>query len=63
MGHDDSKNDSKNDNVDRMSIGNFFTVSGKNASKLYFAAGVMGIIVALGWALEKIIGALHGTGN
>lgn len=58
MGQED-----KNDNVDRMQIGKIFSVSGKNASKLYFAAGVMGIIVALGWALEKVIGAWNGTGN
>lgn len=51
----------KTDNTDRMQFafyGISFSVSGKNASKFYWAAGAIGIIIALGLAIANIVGAL-----
>jgi len=62
---DDRKQDHEdsNDNVDRMEfkfpVGGGFRVSGANASKLFWAVGVTAIIIAMGWAVANIIGALR----
>lgn len=62
---DDRKQDhqDRNDNVDRMEfkfpVGGGFRVSGANASKLFWAVGVTAIIIAMGWAVANIIGALN----
>lgn len=56
--------DEKPDNVDRMEFkfpfGGGFSVSGRNASKLFWAVGVTAIIIALGWSIANIVGAFHG---
>ena len=36
-----------------------FTVSGKNASKVYWAAATIGIILALGAVIANIVGAFR----
>lgn len=60
-------NENKPDNVDRIEFrlpfGMGFSVSGRNASKLFWAVGVIGIIIALGWAVANVIGAWHGNSN
>gem|GEM_PF-4761166 len=38
-----------------------FSVSGRNASKLFWAVGVTAIIIALGWAVANVIGAVNGN--
>ena len=56
--------DDKPDNVDRMEFkfpfGGGFSVSGRNASKLFWAVGCTAIIIALGWSVANIVGAFHG---
>jgi len=56
--------DDKPDNVDRMEFkfpfGGGFSVSGRNASRLFWAVGVTAIIIALGWSVANIVGAFHG---
>jgi hypothetical protein len=59
----------KPDSVDRMEfrlplgLGGF-SVSGRNASKLYWAVCTTAIILALGWASANIIGVIkHGPSN
>lgn len=58
-----SKHEDSNDSVDRMEfqfpIGGGFRVSGTNASKLFWAVGVTAIIIAMGWAVANIIGAMR----
>ena len=55
----------KPDNVDRIDfrlpLGMGFSVSGRNASKLFWAVGVTAIIIALGWAIANVIGAFNGN--
>lgn len=41
-------------------FGGGFSVSGRNASKLFWAVGVTAIIIALGWSVANIVGAFHG---
>ena len=52
----------KPDSTDRMQfafLGVSFSVSGRNASKFFWAAGAIGIILALGWAIANIVGAFR----
>jgi hypothetical protein len=55
----------KPDNVDRIDfrlpLGMGFSVSGRNASKLFWAVGMTAIIIALGWAIANVIGAFNGN--
>jgi putative Mn2+ efflux pump MntP len=55
----------KPDNIDRIDfrlpLGMGFSVSGRNASKLFWAVGVTAIIIALGWAVANVIGAVNGN--
>lgn len=57
--------DQKPDNIDRIDfrlpLGMGFSVSGRNASKLFWAVGVTAIIIALGWAVANVIGAINGN--
>jgi len=57
--------DQKPDNIDRIDfrlpLGMGFSVSGRNASKLFWAVGVTAIIIALGWAVANVIGAVNGN--
>lgn len=59
--------DEKPDNVDRMEFkfpfGGGFSVSGRNASKLFWAVGCTAIIIALGWAVANVVGAFNGDQN
>ncbi len=58
-------NENKPDNVDRIEFrlpfGMGFSVSGRNASKLFWAVGVTAIIIALGWSVANVIGAWNGN--
>ena len=49
-----------NDDTDRLDFkfpGGSFAISGKNASRVFWAVGITGIIIALGWAIANILGA------
>jgi hypothetical protein len=56
----------QSDDTDRMEFrfpGGSFAISGKNASRVFWAVGITGIIIALGWAIANILGAWNGVGH
>lgn len=62
----DEQEPNQNDDTDHMEFrfpGGSFNISGKNASRVFWAVGVVGIIIALGWAIANILGAWNGVSN
>lgn len=62
----DEQTPQHNDDLDRMELrfpGGSFRISGKNASRVFWAVGITGIIIALGWAVANILGAWNGHDN
>lgn len=62
----DEQTPQHNDDLDRMELrfpGGSFRISGKNASRVFWAVGITGIIIALGWAVANILGAWNGVSN
>lgn len=56
----------EHDDTDRMEFkfpGGSFAISGKNAARVFWAVGITGIIIALGWAVANILGAWNGVSN
>lgn len=62
----DEQTPKQSDDTDRMEFrfpGGSFAISGKNASRVFWAVGITGIIIALGWAVANILGAWNGVSN
>jgi len=56
----DEQLEKQRDDTDRMEFkfpGGSLSITGKNASRLYWSMGIVVIIIAVGWAVANIVGA------